>query len=146
MPAGTSPKQLGVPVSIEIGGEGRRPTLVVIQGFTTCSEVPPPLSDCTSKVCRLIRKALLRSCVQRSAVSALSAGPARPAGTLVVTRTLKKKVGRSTRPVQGQLRLNKLGRSLLQQSTTLPLESRAAIRDRAGSTLTALFRTLLRLR
>lgn len=145
LPAGTSPKQLGVPVSIEIGGKGRRPALVVIQGFTTCSEVPPPLSDCTSKVCRLIRKALLRSCVQRSVVSALAAaGP--PAGTLVVTRTLKKKVGRSTRPVQGTLRLNRLGRSLLQQSTTLPLESRAAIRDRGGSTLTALFRTLLRLR
>ncbi len=130
---------------MQVGGAGTRPALVVIEGVTPCDEVPAPPAECSSKVCRLIHKALQTRCTLRSAIVALAARPAKVPGALVVTRTFKKKV-RSAGPVQGRLRLNKLGRSLLQQSRSLPLEARAEIRDRGGSTLSALFRTLLRSR
>lgn len=45
-----------------------------------------------------------------------------------------------------KLKLNKLGRALLARSTALPLETRAEVRERKGTTLSALFQTPLRLR
>ncbi len=144
--AGTNLKRVGVPVTIAITGESGRAALVVAQGVADCGAVPPPPADCTTRTCRLIRNQLARSCGATAAATTLGAGRRRTPGKLVVTGTFTKKFGRSRSAAQGQLRLNKLGRSLLQQNAALPLEARAEIRDRGGSVLTALFRTLLRVR
>jgi hypothetical protein len=66
-------------------------------------------------------------------------------GKAPVTRKISWRFGRSrNRLVRFSLVLNKLGRSLLAESTTLQLQTRREVRDRQGSALSALFRTLLR--
>jgi hypothetical protein len=144
VPAGT--RRVSVPLTIEITGENGRSARVVAQGFVDCTVVPPVPPTCTTRTCRLIRNRLARGCGATALAETLGAGRGRPAGKLVVTGKFAKKFGRSARSGQGQLRLNKLGRSLLQQNAALPLEAQAEIRDRRGSILTALFRTLLRVR
>jgi hypothetical protein len=73
--------------------------------------------------------------------------PRAPAGFVPVSGTVSRKFKPSRRgQVRVKLKLNKLGRALLARSTALPLETRAEVRERKGTTLSALFQTLLRLR
>ena len=111
-----------------------------------CGDVPA-LGACTTQSCRQLARQLANFCsVPLNAVT-FARRPRAPAGFVPVSGTVSRKFKPSRRgQVRVKLKLNKLGRALLARSTALPLETRAEVRERKGTTLSALFQTPLRLR
>src|SRR5262249_39734066 len=129
------------------GGQGSTKAQVTIQGFADCAALTAPPLDCRTQACRTLRKLLQRSCGDAlGGVTEARVQPPAP-GHVAVTKVFSRSFGgRKARSVRSKLRLNALGQRLLARSGTLAVEAPAAVRDRQGNTLRALFRILLRRR
>ena len=129
---------------IELPGTGDvGPTVVELQSFVACADLPA-LGDCTTKACRKLAQQLAPVCGAPQTGATFARSPQAPSGLVAVTNKASRKFKPSRRgQVRVTLKLNKLGRALLARSTTLPLQTRAEVQERKGSTLSALFTTLL---
>jgi hypothetical protein len=146
IPVPQNPKQAAIPVLITLPSDGTgAPTSVQVQGFVACGDVPS-LASCTTKVCQQLQRQLAVYCPAPTAAT-LARGGKVPSGFVPITQPVTQKIKRARRgQVRVRLKLNKLGRALLERSSALPLQARAQIQERQGSVLSALFQTLLRRR
>jgi hypothetical protein len=142
-----NPKQAAIPVVCELAGNpGVGATTVRFQSFVACGDLPV-IRDCTTKACLKVQQQLAAFCGSPQAAVTFARRPRAPAGLVPVTGQVSQKFKASRRgEVRAKLRLNKLGRALLARSTSLPLQTHAQMQERQGSSLNALFKTLLRLR
>jgi hypothetical protein len=142
--APANPNRATIPVLIELPGNAETgPTVVQLQSFLGCGDLPA-LGDCTTKSCRNLQQQLAGLCGAPQGAVTFATRPQAPAGLVPVTSRVSRKFKASRRgQVLVKLRLNKLGRALFARSTALPLQTQAQVQERRGSTLSALFRTLL---
>jgi hypothetical protein len=146
VPPGTKSAAVGVPVTIQLpGGGGARKTKVVIQGFASCSELPPPPAECTTKLCRKLRKRLAQVCgASTSVVSRLVGVPQIETQLVTVTRKFTRSFGGSrSGSVHTTTRLNPLGGLFFRLNGSLPVQGSAQIRDPQGRSIREIFHTLL---
>jgi hypothetical protein len=142
--APANPNRATIPVLIELPGNAETgPTTVQLQSFLGCGDLPA-LGDCTTKSCRNLQQQLAGLCGAPQGAVTFATRQQAPAGLVPVTNRVSRKFKASRRgQVRVKLRLNKLGRALFARSTALPLQTQAQVQERRGSTLSALFRTLL---
>jgi hypothetical protein len=137
--APANPNRTTIPVLIDLPGNAETgPTTVQLQSFVGCGDLPA-LGDCTTKACRNLQQQLAGLCGARQGAVTFATRQQAPAGLVPVTNRVSRKFKASRR---GQVRV-KLRLALFARSTALPLQTQAQVQERRGSTLSALFRTLL---
>ena len=131
-------------MTLDLGDGLDRATVVQIQAFVSCDDVPA-LGSCTTDACRQLQSQLATLCPAPTGGVALARKRRPPAGLVPVTGTTSRNLKRSRRGQVGiRLKLNKTGRRLLALDSTLPVQVQVALRERRGGTLQAIFETLLR--
>jgi hypothetical protein len=96
-----------------------------------------------TQACRRLEAQLANFCSAQLNAVTRAGRPRAPAGFAPVTDTALRNFRSRRGQVRVKLKLNRLGRGLLARSGILPVEVRAEVRERRGTTLNALFKTLL---
>jgi len=82
-----------VPFSIDISKSGNGKAKVEIQGFASCAELPAIPSDCATRDCRYLRRALGAACAASPAALTQAVRAQTSSARLVVTGKFSRTFG-----------------------------------------------------